>query len=246
VHFLGQVVDWFTTSSHWHGVGGIPHRVQQHVAMSVIVTLAAAAVALPIGVWLGHVGRGGVLAVNISNIGRAVPSFAVLVIAEQVSGQIGAVPAFAALFLLAIPPMLTNAYTGVRGVDPELREASEGMGLTGPQTLFRVELPLALPLIMAGVRTAAVQVVATATLAAVVAWGGLGRYIVDGLGARDDVQIFAGAVMVLALAFATEVVLGVVQRRLTPRGLRPTRPGPPDVVKNEPFLAAAVAPGRPV
>jgi len=210
VHFLGQVVDWFTTSSHWHGVGGIPHRVQQHVAMSVIVTLAAAAVALPIGVWLGHVGRGGVLAVNISNIGRAVPSFAVLVIAEQVSGQIGAVPAFAALFLLAIPPMLTNAYTGVRGVDPELREASEGMGLTGPQTLFRVELPLALPLIMAGVRTAAVQV------------------------------------MVLALAFATEVVLGVVQRRLTPRGLRPTRPGPPDVVKNEPFLAAAVAPGRPV
>lgn len=244
MHFLHQVIEWFTASSHWHGVGGIPHRMQEHVVMSVIVTVAAAAVALPLGVWLGHIGRGGVLAVNVSNTGRAIPSFAVLVIAEQVSGKIGAVPAFVALFLLAVPPMLTNAYTGVRGVDPELREASEAMGLTGVQTLFRVELPLALPLIMAGVRTAAVQVVATATLAAVVAWGGLGRYIVDGLGARDDVQIFAGAVMVLGLSFATELVLGLVQRRLTPRGVRPTRPGPPDVVKNEPFVGAA-NPGRP-
>ena len=239
MHFLGEVVHWFTASSHWHGVGGIPHRVEQHVVMSVVVTVAAAAVALPIGVWLGHVGRGGPLAVNVSNIGRAVPSFAVLVIAEQVSGEIGAVPAFAALFLLAMPPILTNAYTGVRGVDPELREASEGMGLTPMQTLVRVELPLALPLIMAGVRIAAVQVVATATLAAVVAWGGLGRYIVDGLGARDDVQIFAGAMMVLVLAFGTELVLGLVQRWLTPRGVRPTRPGPPDVFKNEPFAGAA-------
>lgn len=241
MHFLGQVVDWFTTSSHWHGVGGIPHRVEQHVGMSVIVTLTAAALALPLGVWLAHIGRGGVLAVNVSNVGRAVPTFAVLVIAEQVSGQIQTVPTFVALFLLAVPPMLTNAYTGVRGVDPDLREASAAMGLTGLQTLFRVELPLALPLIMAGVRTAAVQVVATATLAAVVAWGGLGRYIVDGLGARDDVQIFAGALMVVVLSFATEVVLGLVQRWLTPRGVRPTRPGPPDVVKNEPFVVAADA-----
>jgi osmoprotectant transport system permease protein len=243
VHFLFQVAHWFTASSHWRGVGGIPHRVEQHVAMSVVATAAAAVIALPLGVWLGHIGRAGPLAINVSNIGRAIPSFAVLVLAEQVSKKIGAIPAFVALFALAIPPMVTNAYAGVRGVDPELREAGEGMGLTGLQVLFRVELPLALPLVMAGVRTAAVQVVATATLAALVASGGLGRYIVDGLGARDDVQIFAGALLVVALSFATEVTLSLVQRMLTPRGLRANGRRASDVVKNEPFVGAGDALG---
>jgi len=236
MHFLVQVLHWFTTSAHWHGVNGIPHRVAEHLYMSGISVLAAVVIALPVGVWLGHIGRGGFLAINVSNIGRAVPSFAVLVLAEQISGKIGAVPAFVALFLLAVPPIVTNAYAGVRGVDPELREAAAGMGLTGLQTLFRVELPVSLPLVMAGIRTAAVQVVATATLAALLAWGGPGRYIVDGLGARDNVEIFAGALLVAVLSFATELGLGLVQRLLTPRGLRMSRRHRPDVVKNERFV----------
>jgi osmoprotectant transport system permease protein len=167
---------------------------------------------------LGHLGRGGTLAVNVSNIGRALPSFAILVLAVEFVG-IGARPAQVALIALAIPPMLTNSYVGIRGIDPEVREAAVGMGMRGRQVLWRVELPMSLPLVMAGVRTAAVQVVATATLAAVVAWGGLGRYIVDGLARRDNVMVFAGAVLVAALSVVTELGLGLVQRRVVSAGL---------------------------
>lgn len=217
--FLGQVFDWFTTAANWEGVNGVPHRLWQHVTMSVVATLVAAALALPLGLWLGHRGRGGFLAISLSNVGRAVPSFAILVLAVQLFG-IGATPAFVALVALAIPPIVTNAYVGIREVDPDVRESARGMGLTGGQVLRRVELPLAAPLIMAGVRTAAVQVVATATLAAVVAWGGLGRYIVDGLAQRDFVEVFAGAVLVAVLSIATELLLAGVQRLVVPGGLR--------------------------
>jgi osmoprotectant transport system permease protein len=236
VHFLVLVAHWFTTSAHWHGVDGIPHRLWEHVAMSLAASGTAAAIALPVGIVLGHTGRGGALAVNVSNIGRAVPSFALLVIALQVFG-IGAVPAFVALVALGVPPMLTNAYVGMRSVDPELRESAQAMGMTGRQALVRVELPSAIPLIMAGVRTASVQIVATATLAALVAWGGLGRYIIDGKDAQDNVKVFAGALLVALLSLSTEVVLAVVQRVLTPRPLRRGAA----VVKNEPFAGAADA-----
>jgi len=236
VHFLSQVAHWFTTSAHWHGTDGIPHRVLEHVEISVLVMAVAVVVALPIGVVMGHVGRGGLLAVNVSNIGRAVPSFAVLIVALQVTHHIGAVPAFIALFFLAVPPMVTNAYTGVREVDPELREASTAMGMTGAQTLLRVELPVALPLIMAGVRTSAVNVVATATLAAIVAFGGLGRYILEGIANRDNVEVFSGALLVAVLSLGTELGLALVQRWITPNGLKPR-----DSVKNEPIAGAADA-----
>lgn len=234
--FLVLVFHWFTTAAHWHGPDGIPHRMTEHVVMSLAATGAAAAVALPLGIGLGHVGRGGALAVNVANIGRAVPSFAVLVLALQVVG-IGAPPAFVALVALAVPPMVTNAYAGMRGVDDDLREAARGMGMTGIQSMFRVELPSAVPLVLAGVRTATVQVVATATLAALVAWGGLGRYIVDGIATRDNVKVFAGALMVAVLAAATEIGLSLAQRAATPRGLRRRD----ELVKNEPFAGAADA-----
>jgi osmoprotectant transport system permease protein len=236
VHFLVLVGHWFTASAHWHGVDGIPHRLWEHVAMSLAASGAAAAIALPIGIVLGHTGRGGALAVNVSNIGRAVPSFALLVIALQIFG-IGAEPAFIALVALGVPPMLTNAYVGMRSVDPDLRESAQAMGMTGRQSLVRVELPSAIPLIMAGVRTASVQIVATATLAALVAWGGLGRYIIDGKDAQDNVKVFAGALLVALLSLSTELVLAAVQRVLTPRPLRRGA----SVVKNEPFVGAADA-----
>ncbi|MDQ6716531.1 MAG: ABC transporter permease subunit, partial [Actinomycetota bacterium] len=158
-----------------------------------------------------------------------------LVLAAQVFG-IGATPAFCALVALAVPPMVTNAFVGMREVDADLRESAKGMGMTSGQMLTRVELPVALPLVMAGIRTAAVQVVATATLAAVVAWGGLGRYIVDGLAQRDTVQVFGGAVVVAFLSIVTELTLAGVQRLVVPVGLRGQ-----DSDKNEPFVGAAPA-----
>ena len=225
MHFLTQVWHWFTTTSHWHGAFGVPHRVTEHLAMSGGAMLLALVIAIPVGVGLGHRGRGGVVAVNVTNIGRAIPSFGVLVLFATIFGLrgwpgFGARPALVALVVLAIPPIVTNAYVGVRDVDADVKEAARGMGMTGWELLRKVELPLALPLVMAGIRTSAVQVVATATLAAVTSWGGLGRFIVDGLAQRDDVQVFAGALLVAVLAVLTEVTLASVQRRLTPRGRR--------------------------
>lgn len=219
MNFIGQVVHWFLDPANWQGDGGIPHRTLEHLAMSGASVLVAALIALPVGIAIGHYGRGGILAINISNIGRAVPSFAVLVIAVELFG-IGALPAFIALVALAIPPMVTNSYIGMREVDPDVREAARGMGMRDRAVLFRVELPIALPLVMAGVRTSAVNVVATATLAALVAWGGLGRFIVDGLGLQNYPMLFAGAIMVAVLSLAVEFALAGAQRLATPAGLR--------------------------
>ncbi len=221
MHFLNQVLQWFTTSSHWQGTDGIPHRLLEHVEMSSAAVVIALVIALPVGIGLGHLGRGGLLAINISNIGRAIPSFGILLLFAVTFGLsgwpgFGARPALVALVLLAIPPVVTNSYVGMREVDRDTKEAARGMGMTGMQTLRRVEVPLALPLILAGIRTSAVQVVATATLAAYTAWGGLGRYIVDGFAQRDDVQLFAGAMLVAGLALLTEAALAVIQRLMSP------------------------------
>ena len=240
MNFLSDVVAWFTTASHWQGTNGIPHRVFEHVVMSAVAVGAAVLIAVPPSLLLGHRRRFGTVAINFSNAGRAIPSFAVLVLAAQVLG-IGVKPAFIALFVLAIPPLVTNSYVGMADVDPEIRESAAGMGMTGWQSMWRVELPIALPVVFAGVRTAAVAVVATATLAALVAWGGLGRYIVDGLAQRDFVQVFAGAFLVAVLSVLTELVLALVQRRTVSAGLTHRHRD-----KNEPFVGAATAIATPV
>jgi len=230
VTFIGHVVQWFLDPAHWQGDGGILHRTFEHLVMSGLSVLVAALIALPVGIAIGHYGRGGILAINVSNIGRAVPSFAVLVIAVQLFG-IGALPAFIALVALAIPPMVTNSYIGMREVDPDVREAARGMGMRERVVLLRVELPIAVPFIMAGLRTSAVNVVATATLAALVAWGGLGRFIVDGLGLQDYPMLFAGALMVAVLSLIVEFSLAGLQRLSTPAGLRPSK----TIQKEEPL-----------
>ena len=217
--FLLDVARWFASPAHWQGADGIPTRLGEHMLMSTAAILAAALIALPIGILLGHYGRGGAVAINVSNIGRAIPSFAILVIAVQLVG-IGAKPAFIALLALGAPPILTNTYVGLREVNKDLREAARGLGMTGGQVLRQVELPLAMPLIMSGIRTSAVQVVATATLAAAVAWGGLGRYIIDGFSTRDNVQVFAGALLVGVVATVVERALDRVQKAVTPAGTR--------------------------
>ena len=220
MEFLGDVVAWFTDGSNWSGEDGMPHRLWEHTVMCILSLVSAAAVALPIGMLIGHTGRGGALAINIANLGRAIPSFAIIVLAAQYLEEIGAKPAYIALVALAIPPMVTNTLTAIEGVDPEVKESALGMGLTGRQVLARVEVPMGMPLIMAGVRTSGVQIVATATLAALVGWGGLGRYIIDGLATRDFVEVFAGAFAVAVMSIVAEVGLGALQARLVPKGLR--------------------------
>jgi osmoprotectant transport system permease protein len=216
---LRDLWEWFADPVNRQGPDGIPTRLAEHLHLSIESLLIGAAIALPIGIVLGHYGRFGTLAINITNVGRAVPSFGIIVIAFLALG-LGDAPIILTLTALAIPPMVTNSYVALREVDPDVKEAARGMGYRELAQLLRVELPLAVPLIMAGVRTSAVQVVATATLAAVVAGGGLGRYIIDGLARNDQPRLVAGALLVAALAMATELLLAGLERLLVPRGIR--------------------------
>jgi osmoprotectant transport system permease protein len=219
VSILAKVIAWFGDPAHWQGSDGIPTRLVEHVQLSAESVALGALIALPIGIGLGHLGILGNLAIGVSNVGRAIPSFAILVIAFQVFG-LGDTPIILALTALAIPPMVTNSYVALREVDADIKDAARGMGYRRLAQLARVELPLAVPLIMAGIRTSAVQVVATAALAALIAGGGFGRYIIDGLAQQDYAKEFAGAVLVAVLALATEVTLWGVEQLLVPRGIR--------------------------
>ena len=229
IEFLGDVVAWF--GDNWWGTEGVVNRTWEHIQMSVLATGFAAMLAMPPAMYLGHRHKGGFIAVTLVNIGRAVPSFGIVAIALPIMIQVakrvpfidsglGFWPTFVALVALALPPIFTNTHTGIVGVDPDLVEAARGMGLTEREVLYRVELPLGLPLILAGIRVATVQVIATATLGALVAWGGLGRYIIDGFNGQDRVQLFAGAILVGLLAIATELSFSAAERWWIPRGLR--------------------------
>lgn len=214
--WLLDVLAWFSDPVNWQGEAGVPNRLFEHLWLSTAAVALAALVALPIALWLGHIGRGGALAVNISNIGRAVPTFAALVLLALTPSPfgLGTTSTLTALVLFAVPPLLTNTYVGVRGVDQGAVDAARGMGMSGWQVLHRVEWPLALPLVMTGVRLAAVQVVATATIAALVAGPGLGRIIASGYGRQDQAELVAGSILVALLALLVEGGLAVVERRL--------------------------------
>ncbi|OON75564.1 ABC transporter permease [Streptomyces tsukubensis] len=215
---------WLTTSAHWQGEKGVLHRLAEHLYFTGVCLAVACVVALPIALLLGHLGRGGALAINISNVGRAVPTLAVLVLLTITPlGEYGDLPTLIALVLFAIPPLLTNAYIGMREVDTSVVEAARGMGMSGKQVFSRVELPLAYPLIMTGIRTSAVQVVATATLAAMAGEGGLGRIITAGFNLQNTPQVVAGAVIVAVLALLIEVVLVVAGKVFDPMRRRASR-----------------------
>lgn len=235
MEFLGEVLDFFATSENWVGNAGILNRTFEHVSLSALSMAVASLIAIPPALFLGHTGRGGILAVSIVNIGRAVPSFAIVALALPVSINLGLGlgfwPTFIALVALALPPMFTNTYTGVREVDQGTVEAALGMGMTAWEILRGIEMPLASPVILAAVRVSAVQVVATASLGALVAWGGLGRYIVDGFSQGDNVEVFVGGLLVALLAVATQLLLGLVERRAVPTGLRRRAAGPQPVAR---------------
>lgn len=221
--FFGEVIEWLSASANWSGDFGVPARVVEHLIMSGASLGIAMAIALPIGMYIGHTGRLQFLVVSLANFGRAIPSFGLLFLFVLWLGLgLSSPPSLRppiifALVLLAIPPTLTNTYVAIQNVDRDTIEAARGMGMTGIGTLVAIELPLGAPLILAGIRTSAVQVVATAALGAVVAGGGLGRFIIDGFAARDFPQIFAGALLVAILAILTEVAFAGLERLVSPR-----------------------------
>ncbi|MBT2509360.1 ABC transporter permease [Streptomyces sp. ISL-98] len=213
MNILSEAWDWLTNSANWSGESGVWSRLGEHLFLTVVCLLISCLIALPVALVLGHLGKGGALAVNISNVGRAVPTFAVLVLLLLTPiGEYGDWPTIIALVLFAVPPLLTNAYVGMRGVDRDIVRAARGMGMTGGQLLWRVELPLALPLILTGVRIAAVQLVATATIAALAGGGGLGRIITAGFNLASTPQVVAGAVLVAVFALLVEALFEIGQR----------------------------------
>jgi osmoprotectant transport system permease protein len=210
------VIDWLSDGAHWHGSDGVIVRTIEHVELSAVALGIVLVIALPVAMWLGHIKKGGLLAVNVTNIGRAVPTFAVLTLLALTSLGVSNRSVVLALVLFGIPPVLTNAYVGIREVDPQAVEAARGMGMTGLQQLRRVELPLAVPLVLNGIRLAAVQIIATMTIAALVSGPGLGRIIQEGFATQNKPELEAGALLVVVLALLVEGGFAWLQRVVDP------------------------------
>ena len=213
---LSEAMVYLNDPLNWTRRGGILELLGEHLAVSAVAVLAAMVIALPVGIALGTSGRGGGSIVVVSNVSRAVPTLALLTLFAVSPIGFGNRATAIALAVFAIPPILTNTYVGFRGVDADIREAARGMGLSRGQVIRRVDLPLALPLVMTGIRTAAVQVVATASLAALVGGGGLGRIVNLGFGQQDYGKIIAGAILIAALAMLTEAALVALSWVVTP------------------------------
>ena len=211
--------NWLTASSHWSGGDGIPHRLLEHLGYSALALAIAAVIALPLGALVGHTGRGGFIVVSFANLARAVPTLGLLLLVVTVT-SIGLTPVIVPLIALATPPILVNTYEGIRGVDADIKDAAKGMGMKGPGVLLKAEVPVAMPLILLGLRTAAIQVVATATIAAYAGIGGLGRFIVDGLSRKDYPSVVGGSVLVVLLAVVVQLAFIGIRRAFVSQGLR--------------------------
>ena len=219
MNVVSDAVAWLNDPLNWTGTHGVLALTREHLTISVAAVLLAAVIALPLGVWLGHRRSGGALTVVLANTSRALPTFALLTIFAS-GGLFGATATTLAVAVFAVPPILTNAYTGVLEVDADVRDAARGMGMSGAHSLALVELPLALPLVAAGLRTAAVQVIATVPLAAFVGGTSLGSVIVTGLALQRYGQVLAGGVLVALLCLVAEGILAGAQRVLTPTPMR--------------------------
>lgn len=221
---IQQIIAWLGDPANWSGTDGVPHRVLQHLAYSAVTLVIAAAIAVPLGLYVGHTGRAR-YAVSVANSLRAVPSLGLLFAIAMLlgphirGGMAFVVPSIVVLVLLAVPPILSGTYSGVESVDPAARDAATGMGMRGGQTLLRVELPCALPLLISGVRSAALQVIATATIASAISLGGLGRYLIDGLATREYDTMASGALLVAVLALLVDLLFAGVQRVVVSPGL---------------------------
>ncbi len=223
---LSDVVAWFSDPANWSGSRGIPVRVLEHLGYAALPLLIALLVAVPLGALIGHTGRGGFLVVGTANGLRSLPELGVLYILVSYLG-VRLQTVVAALVVLAVPPLLAGTYAGVSNVDRSVVDAARGMGMTEREILTRVELPVALPLVLGGLRTATLQVVATAAIAAFVGVGGLGRFIVDGLAVNDYTRLAAGALLIAAVALLLDALLAGVQRLVVSPGLRAGGPRSP-------------------
>jgi osmoprotectant transport system permease protein len=223
---IGATLAWLADPVNWQGPNGIPARLAEHVELSAVSLFLAACVALPLGLWTGHTGRFSWLIVSSANAWRALPSFAVIGLLVPFTTVIDPnsgftlYPTLVAMIVLAGPPILVNAYQGVAEVDRDLVEAARAMGMRERQIMAGVEIPIALPVLATGIRSAAVQVIATATLGATFGFGGLGRFIVLGDANQDNGELFGGVVLVAALALTTLGAFLLVERRLLSAGLR--------------------------
>jgi osmoprotectant transport system permease protein len=220
VNYLSYLFD----PANWTGPQGIPVRLVEHLGYTVLTLMIALLIAVPIGAWIGHTGRGGFLVVGLANGLRALPTLGLLVLIVGATG-LGLLGPITALVILAVPPILAGAYAGVRNVDPAVVDAARGMGMRGREVLLGVELPNALPLMLGGIRSATLQVISTATIAAYVALGGLGRFIIDGLAVRDFPEMIAGSILVALLAVVADLLLAGLQKLIVSPGLR-VAPGP--------------------
>ena len=216
---INQAWNWLTASAHWSGGDGIPHRLLEHLGYSALALAIAALIALPLGALVGHTGRGGFVVVSLANLARAVPTLGLLLLVVTVT-SIGLTPVIIPLIALATPPILVNTFEGIRSVDADIKDAAKGMGMKGPSVLLKAEIPVAMPLILLGLRTAAIQVVATATIAAYAGIGGLGRYIVDGLSRKDYPSVVGGSVLVVLLAIVVQLLFVSIRRAFVSQGLR--------------------------
>jgi osmoprotectant transport system permease protein len=219
VRFLSYAWNWLKEPAQWHGSGGIPARVLEQLGYTSVSLLIAALIAIPLGILIGHTGRGAVLVVNLANAWRSIPTLGLLVLLAITLGSF-LLAWLVPLVVLGIPPILVNTYEGVAGVEPELKDAARGMGMTSWQQVRKVEVPVATPLIILGLRTGAIFVVATATIAAYIGLGGLGRYIIDGLATDNYGEVAGGAALVVVLALVVQVVFVGVRRLAVPAGLR--------------------------
>lgn len=223
---INDTLSWLADPATWSGPRGIVAQSLTHLRISVVSLLVAAGIAIPVGLFIGHTGRGRWLAINLAGAFRAIPSLGVLFIAimlllPRLRGELAfELPVIIVLVLLAVPPILSGTYAGVESVDPAARDAARGMGMTGTQTLWQVEVPAALPLLLSGVRSAMLQIIATATIAAVVGVGGLGRFLIDGQASRRYEVMAGGAIVVALLALLVDLVLSLVQRVVVSPGLR--------------------------
>jgi osmoprotectant transport system permease protein len=222
---MGVIWDYLGDGSHWSGPDGVPARVLEHLQYTFLALAFVCLIALPLGLYVGHTGRGSVVIAGTANALRALPDFGLLVyVVLLISGKLPAdlaylLPAVLVLVTLGIPAVLSATYAGIQNVDPAARDAAKGMGMSGTQVLWRVEVPNALPLILSGIRSSMLQIVATATIAAYVSLGGLGRFILDGQSQRDYSQMAAGAVLVGVLAIVLDLALALIQRLVVSPGV---------------------------
>ena len=219
MNLIDQALQFLIDPMNWTGAAGIPQRMLEHLGYTALTMAIALIIAVPLGLWVGHTGRGSGVVVGITGALRSLPTLGLLTLFTLLMG-LGLMPPILALVLLAIPPILSGTYSGIASVNPALVDGARAMGMTERQTLTRVEIPVALPVILGGIRNAALQVLATVTIVAYINLGGLGRYLIDGLAVRDYSRMLASVVLVAVLALAADAILALIQRLVTSPGLR--------------------------